>query len=122
MSPSKHIYLDIKYDKDTRIGLTWAGLSDVDNAYKWNPEDLIPNINRDDILGIEAPLWTETVETMDDIEYLIFPRIPGVAEIGWTATKDRSWSEYKTRLAKHARRFEAMEIDYYKSPKVEWEE
>ena len=28
------------------------------------------------MLGIEAPLWSETVTNMDEIEYMTFPRLP----------------------------------------------
>ena len=57
---------------------------------------------------------------MDDIEYLTFPRIPGVAEIGWSGNNNRHWDEYKIRLAQQGKRFEAMNINFYKSPKVNW--
>lgn len=120
MSPSKHIYLDIQYDENTPIGLHWPGYTEVDDAYSWNPETLIPGIDDTQILGIEAPLWTETVKNMDDIEYLTFPRIPGVAEIGWSGNNNRHWDEYKIRLAQQGKRFEAMNINFYKSPKVNW--
>ena len=73
-----------------------------------------------DIIGIEAPLWTETVETMDDIEYLVFPRVMGLAEIGWTPTAQRNWDEYKVRLGNHKDRLEALNIDYYPSTLVPW--
>ncbi|MFH0762077.1 MAG: hypothetical protein V2A67_11295 [Bacteroidota bacterium] len=39
----------------------------------------------------------------------------------WTPALLRSWDEYKTRLAKHGARFEAMGINYYRSPKVQWQ-
>ena len=71
-------------------------------------------------IGVEAPLWTETVKTMQDIEYLIFPRLLGYAEIGWTPTKLRNWDTYKVRLAKQQKRFELLNINYYASTKVPW--
>jgi hypothetical protein len=51
-------------------------------------------------------LWAETITKLDDIEYLMFPRLPGVAEIGWTPVSLRNWDEYKFRLAEHAKFFE----------------
>jgi hexosaminidase len=72
-------------------------------------------------LGIEAPLWSETVTNIDEVEYMVFPRLPGYAEIGWTATNQRNWDEYKTRLAKHGVRFQYWEIDFYPSERVHWE-
>ena len=122
MSPSSRTYIDMKYDSTTTIGYTWAGLIEVDKAYDWNPATFIDGIGRDNIIGLEAPLWTETVTNIKDAEYLAFPRMPGIAEIGWTAAKNRNWDEYKVRLGNHAKRFKAMDINYYPSKLVPWVE
>jgi hexosaminidase len=121
-SPSKKVYLDMQYDSTSRIGLHWAAYIEVDSSYLWDPVSRVPGIDADQIIGVEAPLWTETVEHMDDIEYLVFPRLPGVAEIGWTQSKQRDWEEYRKRLAYQASTWKDMQIDYYKSPKVPWKE
>lgn len=121
LSPARKAYLDMKYDSTTTLGLHWAGYIEVDTAYAWDPATYVPGISKSSILGVEAPLWSETITNSDEIEYLTFPRLPGYAEIGWTPAPLRSWDEYKTRLAKHGARFEALGINYYRSPKVEWE-
>lgn len=120
MSPSKKVYLDMQYDSTTRIGLHWAAYIEVDESYNWDPTARVQGITRENILGVEAPLWTETVVNMTDIEYMAFPRLIGVAEIGWSPTEGRSWDEYKVRLGKHAPHLERLGIDFYRSPKVEW--
>lgn len=120
MSPAKKAYLDMQYDKTTKLGLHWAGYIEVDSAYNWDPAKLAAGIGQDDVLGIEAPLWTETITKMDDIEYMVFPRLPGYAEIGWTHSSARSWDEYKVRLGKQGERFKAMGIDFYRSKLVPW--
>ena len=117
MSTASRMYMDLKYDSLTRIGLTWAGTIEVDKAYDWVSETMFEGITKENIMGFEAALWTETVKTTDDIDYLVFPRMPGYAEIAWT-TQTRDWSEYKVRLASFKERFEQMKINYYKSPKV----
>lgn len=119
MSPAKKTYLDMQYDSSSRIGLHWAAYIEVDTAYSWDPTTFSHGIERENILGVEAPLWSETVTDMNDIEYLMFPRLPGYAEIGWTK-RNRSWDEYKVRLGNHAKRFKALDIDYYPSKKVVW--
>lgn len=121
ISPASKAYLDMQYDSTTHLGLHWAGYIEVDNGYSWNPDTLVQGLTNDKILGIEAPLWSETVTNIDELEYMVFPRLPGYAEIGWTAPEARNWEEYKLRLAKHGKRFEAMGIDYYKSKLVPWE-
>lgn len=122
MSPAARAYLDMQYDSTTHLGLHWAGYIEVDHGYDWDPATLVESVSKEDIIGIEAPLWSETVTNIDEVEYMTFPRLPGYAEIGWTAPAERSWDEYKTRLAKFGKRFEALGIDYYKSELVPWEE
>ncbi|HEX5836841.1 MAG TPA: beta-N-acetylhexosaminidase [Anaerolineales bacterium] len=119
LSPSKKIYLDMKYDASSPLGLNWAGLIDVKESYDWEPDSYLPLLEEKDILGLEAPLWTETILTMNDIGYMVFPRLLGIAELAWSP-KSRCWDEYRKRLAAHGNRMEALGINYYKSPDVEW--
>ncbi|MCL4149642.1 UNVERIFIED_CONTAM: hypothetical protein GTU68_053212, partial [Idotea baltica] len=120
MSPAKKAYLDMQYDSITPIGLHWAAYIEVDEAYNWDLATYEEGVSKENIIGIDAPLWTETVQTMDDIEYLVFPRVLGLAEIGWTPTSQRNWDEYKVRLGNHKDRLEALDINYYPSKKVPW--
>ncbi len=120
MSPAKKAYLDMQYDKSTKLGLHWAAYIEVDSAYNWDPGTIVPGVRKENVLGIEAALWTETITNMNEMEYMIFPRLPGYAEIGWTPTSGRSWNEYKVRLGKQGERFKAMGIDYYQSSRVPW--
>ena len=122
MSPASRAYIDMKYDSTTTIGYTWAGLIEVDKAYNWDPATLEPGIGRENIIGIEAALWTETITNMEEIEFLTFPRLPGLAEVGWSHSSLRNWDEYKIRLGNHAKRFKALEINYYPSKLVPWVE
>jgi hexosaminidase len=120
LSPANKIYLDMKYDPSTPLGLDWAGLVSVKTSYDWEPGSYMEGLEERDILGLEAPLWTETVQTMKDIEYMTFPRLLGVAELGWSP-KGQTWDEYRHRLAAHGKRMEAMGINFFRSPDVEWE-
>ena len=74
-----------------------------------------------DILGVEAPLWSETLLTLTDIEYMAFPRLIGIAEIGWSPQQGRSWDEYRLRLGAQAARLEALDVTFYHSPQVPWQ-
>ncbi|MDX9726694.1 MAG: beta-N-acetylhexosaminidase [Bacteroidales bacterium] len=122
MSPAKKAYIDMQYDKSTPLGLHWAAYIEVDDNYNWDPATYIPGVAKENIIGVEAPMWAETISRLDDIEYLMFPRLPGIAEIGWTPAELRNWDEYKLRLALHGSFFEEMDINYYKSPRVPWQE
>lgn len=121
MSPSKNAYLDMQYDSTSTYGLHWAAYIEVDKGYNWDPANLVPEIKKENIIGIEAPLWSETVSNLKEAEYLIFPRLLGYAEIGWTPTELRNWDNYKVRLANHGERLKAMNINFYPSKLVQWD-
>ncbi|MFE3448026.1 beta-N-acetylhexosaminidase [Nonomuraea sp. NPDC059194] len=120
MSPADRSYLDMKYTRDTEYGLDWAGLVEVGDSYAWDPATLVEGVREEDILGVEAPLWTETLDRPDELEYMAYPRLPGIAEIGWSAASDRSWEDYRERLAAHGPRWEAQSVAFYRSPDVAW--
>ncbi len=120
MSPADKTYLDMKYQDSTTLGQDWAGYINVQTAYSWDPATLVPGITEKDILGVEAPLWSETLNTMDDLEYMAFPRILGIAEMGWTPQARRDWNEYRIRLATHGPRLEALGVHFYASPEIPW--
>ncbi len=109
VSPADHAYMDMKYDSDCPYGLEWATHNPVDDSYNWDPTDYG---SKDQIVGVETCLFTETIATDEALDYMIYPRVLGYAEIGWTAKEDRSWDEYKTRLATHDARLELQGIGY----------
>ncbi len=118
LSPANRCYLDLKYDATTQLGLIWAGLVSVRAAYDWDPRDF--GVPERQILGVEAALWTETLRTMAEIEYMAFPRLAGIAEIGWSPPSAHSWDAYRRRLAAHAVRWESMGINFHRAPDVDW--
>jgi hexosaminidase len=120
MSPASRAYLDMKYDEATPLGLSWAGTIDVQTAYSWDPAGQLDGVQESDVLGVEAPLWSETLETLADVEFMAFPRLPGYAEIGWSPVDGRSWDEYRIRLGAHGPRLAAMGVNFYRSPEVPW--
>jgi N-acetyl-beta-hexosaminidase len=121
MSPASKVYLDMKYDPDSPLGISWAGHTDVPTAYNWDPATQVNGISENDLLGVEAALWTETVETTADIEWLLFPRLPGIAEVAWSPAAARNWPDYHSRLAAHAARLVALGINFYRAPAVAWD-
>jgi hexosaminidase len=122
VSPATKAYLDMQYDSTTHLGLHWAAYIEVDSAYIWDPATMVDGIKRDDIIGVESPLWSETITNLDEIEYMIFPRIIGHAEIGWTDSAQQNWEDYRRRLAHQKERMDILGIDFYKSPLVDWDQ
>ncbi|MFF3750137.1 beta-N-acetylhexosaminidase [Streptomyces sp. NPDC002018] len=122
LSPADRVYLDMKYDRSTVLGQSWAGYTEVDRSYDWDPATYLADagVPADAVLGIEAPLWTETLATSDQLEFMAFPRLLGVAELGWSPAATHDWDTYKVRLAAQGPRMTALGIDYYRSPLVPW--
>jgi hexosaminidase len=119
LSPANRVYLDMKYHDGIVRGLDWAGKVDVNVPYEWDPAAYL-KVPESSILGVEAPLWSETTAVMSDVEFLAFPRLPAVAEAAWSAQADRQWSEFRTRLGAQAPRWSALGINAYWSPKIDW--
>lgn len=93
---------------------------EVDRSYAWDPAKLVGQLPTGAVLGVEAPLWTETARTDADLDYLAFPRLPGIAEIGWSPTATHDWASYRTRLAAQGPRLSALGTAFYRSPLVPW--
>ena len=119
LSPAKKAYLDMKYDEESEYGLIWSGYIPVDTAYIWMPETYA-EIPLESILGVEAPLWSETISNFNELAYLAFPRVIGYAELGWTIEENRNWNNYKTRLANQTSYLQREEVKYYPSKLIDW--
>ena len=111
LSPAPRVYLDMKYDAATPLGLQWAGFVPVRAAYDWEPATHLPGVDEAALLGVEAALWSETLTTLDDVTTMLLPRLPGVAEVAWSAP-GRDWDDFRRRLAAHAPRWERMGLAF----------
>lgn len=120
LSPADRIYLDMKYDSTTVLGLDWAGMSNTRQAYDWELTEVFADIPEASIAGVEAPLWSETLGTLDDIEHMAFPRLAGVAELGWSPAVSREWGEFRLRLGAHGARWTALGVNFQRSELVPW--
>lgn len=120
LSPAKKAYLDMKYAPATELGLRWAGLVDLRTSYDWDPATYIVGVGETNIAGIEAPLWSETIRNISAAMYLAVPRLPALAEVGWTAQSGRRWDDFRGRIAAHAPRWRLLGINYHRSEHVSW--
>ncbi|MFG3708795.1 beta-N-acetylhexosaminidase [Micromonospora sp. NPDC047670] len=120
LSPGNHAYLDMKYTPDTPIGHDWAGLIDVRRAYDWDPATHVADVPADAVLGVEAPLWTESVTSLTEVEFMLFPRLSAIAELGWSPRTAHDWAGFRDRLAGHGPRWATAGIAFHRSPEVPW--
>ena len=125
LSPADAIYLDMKFDADSPLGLTWArGVTTARRAYEWDPAEVIDGVADEQILGLEAPLWTETVRTLADIDALAFPRAAAAAEAAWSpavgASELRTWDSFATRVGALAPLWTSQGIGFTPLEGIDW--
>jgi hexosaminidase len=120
LSPGPRTYLDMKYDKSTELGQSWAGFIEIRDAYDWDPATYMKGVGEASIVGIEAPIWTESLRNISAVEYLAMPRLPALAEVGWTPQSTRDWNAFRTRIATHEPRWIFLGVNFYRSPQIPW--
>jgi len=98
-------------DEPTNIG----GLAPYTLAYAYDPvpAELTPDQQKR-VIGVQANLWTEYIQTPAKVEYMILPRIFALSEIAWgqVTRKDlRNFSE--ERLPVHLARLDKTDTNYW---------
>jgi hexosaminidase len=114
LSPGNRIYLDMQYDSTTPIGLHWAGYVDLEKSYNWEPAQFNPKLPESAILGVEAPLWSETLGSIADVQYMALPRLTAVSELGWSQPARRGWQQFRSRVDAHELRWTALGYNYHR--------
>ena len=75
-------------------------LLSLQQAYVYDP--IPPDLEEryaNNILGLEACLWTEYVKNREMIESMIFPRILAVSELGWTSKSNKNFERFQEKLS-----------------------
>lgn len=114
LTPVTNLYLDMATTKSfDEIGQYWGGYVDIDKPFYFIPYDMFKNIKEDErgnpidrkalegkekltefgksnIVGMQSPLWSEIITSPERFEYLLLPKLFGVAERAWA--KDPEWA------------------------------
>ncbi|GIH15609.1 family 20 glycosylhydrolase [Rugosimonospora africana] len=129
MAPANHTYLDQRYARGVPapLGQTWAcGRGcDVDQFYNWDPGSYVTGVTDDNVIGVEGAVWTETLASLSDVDYMAFPRLLALAEVGWSPKVERTatspaYQDFLGRLAAQGPRLTAAAVNFYPSPEVPW--
>ncbi|MGW2544732.1 family 20 glycosylhydrolase [Kitasatospora sp. NPDC001574] len=124
VSDATGAYLDQKYTADTPIGLSWACKTDIEPCdfqryYDWDPTTKL-GLPEAGVLGVSAPLWSETVRGREQAEFLTMPRAAAVLEIGWTPAARKNTADFGTRLARFGPYLTVAGTNFYESPGAKW--
>ena len=117
LCPVSNLYLDMAYNKNPEEpGQFWGAYVDVDKPFEFIPYDYFKNAKSDksgrpldrsifigkdrlteygqqNILGIEGCLWSEVLHVEGRLDYMLVPKIFGLAERAWAA--DPAWATEK---------------------------
>ncbi len=120
LAPADHAYLDMQYAPGFPYGQNWAGYVSVRKSYSWDPATLIPGVSGADVSGVLTPVWSETLKNIDEVELMAFPRVVGIAELGWSPRSTHDFAAYRLRLAAQAQRWILGDVNFYRAPDVPW--
>ncbi|MFE7330127.1 family 20 glycosylhydrolase [Streptomyces sp. NPDC057565] len=120
MSPADRTYLDMKYDADTPLGTDWAGTVGLRDAYDWDPAAYLPGLPGGAVVGVEAPLWTETIADAAGLQRMLLPRLPAIAEVAWSPQQVRDWDDFARRITAHGRLWTADRLAWTAADGVDW--
>ncbi len=85
VSPGQAYYLDMAVDdRWSTVGASWAGAVSLDDVCNFVPDEGWTDEERSRLLGIQACLWTEHVDSTETLDHLLFPRLDAIAERAWT--------------------------------------
>lgn len=107
VSPNHPMYLDWRQSSNTDEfgGFGVTSLSDV---YNFDYGDLIS----DSMLGMQANIWTERIETATKLEYMAFPRIIALAENCWTTLENKDYNRFLVYLKRYLTYYDDLYINY----------
>jgi hexosaminidase len=133
MAPANHTYLDQKYvsgkagNVPPTLGQDWACAQgcDVDQFYNWDPGRYVTGVTDRNVIGVEGALWTETIVNLSQADYMVYPRLPALAEVAWSPKVDRTlgspaYRDFLVRLAAQGARWQAAGQNFYPSTEVPW--
>lgn len=109
------MYLDA-YQGDPKIEpVTIGGYTLLEKTYSYNPiSDTLAAMGKSDyILGVQGNTWSEYMYDEAKRDYMIFPRILAVAEIGWTNLDRKDYKDFERRIENAYVRLDGHAINYH---------
>ncbi len=114
MSPNSHCYFDHYQSKDqSKEPPAIGGFLPLDKVYSYNPvPDELTAKQRKYIKGVQANLWTEYIPTVEQAQYMAYPRELALAEVAWTAENLKSYQRFLNTLKTELKRLDLLKVNY----------
>ena len=84
MTPGRYCYLDKVQDAPIYEPEGFGGFLSIDVAHSYDPMEGMPEGAEMHLLGVQGNLWAEKIPTDEHYEYMMYPRIAAIAEVGWS--------------------------------------
>ncbi|GAA4075296.1 beta-N-acetylhexosaminidase [Nonomuraea soli] len=109
VSPFAETYLDFRQAEGEQEPVPIGSVTSLRSIYAFDP--VPPGLaERDRILGAQAALWTEHIDSPRLLDYMAFPRLAAFAEAMWS--EERDFDDFLVRLAVHEKRLDALGVEY----------
>ncbi|REC41726.1 MULTISPECIES: family 20 glycosylhydrolase [Chryseobacterium] len=116
MTPGSYCYFDHYQGDPATEPNAFGGFTPLDKVYSYNP---IPEeLNAEQakyILGVQANLWTEYILDFKHVQYMIFPRLLALSEVGWGTADPKNYKEFEGRVIHEFKNLDKMGVNYAKS-------
>ncbi|MEU9593224.1 beta-N-acetylhexosaminidase [Streptomyces sp. NPDC048193] len=116
MCPEQQVYLDHRQDAGEDEPVPIGFVRTLEDVYRFEP--VPPELTPEEaahVLGTQANVWTEVMETQARVDYQVFPRLAAFAEVAWSALPvpgERDFAGFERRMAAHYRRLDALGVAY----------
>lgn len=99
MVPGGYCYFDSYQDAPVSMPVAFGGYLPIEKVYSFNPApDSLSSVQKKHINGVQGTVFGEYVPEDTTAEFLMYPRIEAIAEIGWTPQrKRRDTADFKRR-------------------------
>jgi hexosaminidase len=113
--PRIPFYFDFVQHDSHRFGRRWAGdFNTLERVYSFSLGQLaLSDIEKSNILGFQANIWTETINNEQRLDYLLFPRIAALAESAWSAGGKKKFDDFLIRLKPHTALYQKEKIYFF---------
>ena len=113
MTPTSHCYFDYYQSENNDEPLAIGGYLPLEKVYSFNPiPDVLAPSERKHVLGAQGNIWTEYMPTEQQVEYMMFPRVLAMSEIGWTQPEQKDFKDFSNRVEQFHQRLDALNINY----------
>jgi hexosaminidase len=114
MCPEQHVYLDHRQSPDLDEPIPVGSPHTLADVYAYQP--VPPGLTgaaASRVLGAQAQVWTEHLDSARRVDYASFPRLAAFAEVVWTDPDLRDQTDFQRRIdTEHLARLDALGIEY----------